>query len=184
MTEIKDIPQEKFQLVGDKNLSHDIKLDTKPRSYLHDAFSRFCKNKGSVVAACVIIVLVLFAIIAPLCTPYTVAYEDITFKYALPKLHLFEHTNFWDGCEEKNDSRANFIYFYAMSTELIGTEAEDSAHYAIKNLKYEETDFTFIDWIHISNKDVITNKFLLRNTNRYKLIKTKRVVKCFIPHFA
>ena len=62
---IPNISADKFTLVGSDRLSHDVKFDTKPRSYIHDAFLRFCKNKGSVVAAIVIILLVLFAIIAP-----------------------------------------------------------------------------------------------------------------------
>ncbi len=136
MTEIKDIPQEKFQLVGDKNLSHDVKLDTKPHSYLYDAFKRFCKNKGSVVAACVIAFLVLFAVIAPWFTPYSVAYDDSTFKFALPKSHLFENTNFWDGCQEKDEGYSNFIYYYAMGSELENAKEGNGGHYAIKNQEY------------------------------------------------
>ncbi len=140
MENIKEIPQEKFAFVGDKNLSHDVKLDTKPRSYLRDAFSRFCKNKGSVVAAIVIIVLVLFAIITPWCTPYDVSTEDINFAFALPKLHMFENTNFWDGCREKTDGFNNFIYYYAMSTELNNAKEGNGGHNAIKNEQYEVTD--------------------------------------------
>ena len=140
MENIKEIPQEKFTFVGDRNFSHDIKLDTKPHSYLHDAFSRFCKNKGSVVAACVIIVLVLFAIITPWCTQYKVSDEDINFGFALPKLHLFENTDFWDGCEAKTKGKTDFIYEYAIGAELIGTASESSAHYVIKNQQYTMTD--------------------------------------------
>ena len=44
---------------------HDMKFDTKPIGYMRDAFRRFCKNKGSVVAACIILILILFAIFAP-----------------------------------------------------------------------------------------------------------------------
>lgn len=134
---IPNISAEKFRLVGDKRLSHDVKLETKPHSYMYDAFLRFSKNKGSVVAAIVIIILVLFAIIAPWCTPYNVAYEDIRFAFALPKSHLFENTNFWDGCQSKTDSYANFIYYYAMGAELENAEEGNGGHYAIKNQKYE-----------------------------------------------
>ena len=98
---IPNIPSEKFKLVGSQNALHDKKFETKARSYMADAFSRFCRNKGSVVAAIVIIILVLFAIIVPFFTPYTVAYEDVDFANALPKCHLFENTDFWDGCENK-----------------------------------------------------------------------------------
>ena len=43
-----NIPKEKFQFVKQNDTSHDKKLDTKPVSYLKDAFSRFKKNKASI----------------------------------------------------------------------------------------------------------------------------------------
>lgn len=134
------IPKAKFQLVGTERLAHDEKFETKPHSYMYDAFMRFCKNKGSVVAAIIIVVLVLFAIITPLFTPYNVAYEDTYFRFTLPKNKLFENTNFWDGCSVKTGNHKNLIYYYAMGQELAGTEAESSAHNALKNQVYEEID--------------------------------------------
>ena len=70
MEQIKTIPKEKFSFVSGGDKVHDKKLDTKPVGYFTDAFRRFCKNKGSVVGAVIILVLILFAIIAPFCTPY------------------------------------------------------------------------------------------------------------------
>lgn len=127
------IPAEKFRFVENKDNAHDKKLETKPHSYAYDAFLRFCKNKGSVVAAVIIILLVLFAIIAPFCTPYTVAYYDNIFAGTLPKCSLFANTNFWDGCSYNTEGYLNYSYYYWMGQELIGTEAESSAHFAIKN---------------------------------------------------
>ena len=141
MAEINNIPNvsaEKFRFVGERQLTHDIKLDTKPHSYLHDAFLRFCKNKGAIVAAIVIILLVLFAIRATFCTPYGVTDEDTHFGYVLPKSRLFANTNFWDGCIEKIEDYQNFIYNYAIGTELENAvEGSGSAHSVIKNQKYE-----------------------------------------------
>lgn len=54
-TAYTNIPKEKFEFADARDISHDKKLETKPRSYMRDAFSRFCKNKGSVVGACVIL---------------------------------------------------------------------------------------------------------------------------------
>ncbi len=66
------IPKEKFEFANEGKLLHDEKLKTKSRSYLADAFRRFKKNKSSVVAACIIAFLVLFAIFAPVISPYSV----------------------------------------------------------------------------------------------------------------
>lgn len=137
---IQNIPAEKFRLVGGERLAHDVKLDTKPHSYAYDAFLRFCKNKGSVVAAIVIILLVLFAIIAPWCTPYTVKYYDGTYLGTLPKAKLFANTNFWDGCSYVEDNYLNFSCYYWMGEELQDAKEGNGGHYAIKYQQYEKLE--------------------------------------------
>lgn len=146
-TDINNIPAEKFKLVGDRNLSHDVKLETKSRSYFYDAFLRFCKNKGSVVAAVVIIILVLFAILVPFFTEYTVSYNDNTYAYALPKSKLFQNTNFWDGCSLKTgENKQNFIYYYSIGSELENALEGTKGYNAIKNQEYtleEDGSYTY-----------------------------------------
>ena len=63
-----------FHSMGDK--IHDTKLETRPMSYFKDALHRFAKNKASIAAAVIIGILILFAIIGPMCTPYKVVDED------------------------------------------------------------------------------------------------------------
>lgn len=128
MEQIKSIPAEKFQFVNASDLSHEKKLVTKPRSYMRDALSRFCKNKGSIVGAIVIVFLLLYALIAPLCTPYTVSYNDTYLIKTLPKCEWFAGTTFWDGCEEKSLNRETFMYYYYMG--------EETGHNAVKNQEY------------------------------------------------
>lgn len=70
------IPPEKFQFVQRDAAIHDQKLETKARSYLADAFLRFKKNKSSLVAAIVIAVLLLFSVVSPIISPYTVNDKD------------------------------------------------------------------------------------------------------------
>ena len=67
MEELKHIPKEKFEFADRSDISHDKKFDTKPIGYFKDAWLRFCKNKASVVAAVIIIVIILYALITPLC---------------------------------------------------------------------------------------------------------------------
>ncbi len=125
---IPEVSAEKFKFVGGENASHDVKFDTKARSFFADAFSRFCKNKGSVVGACVIAVLVLYAVFGSIFAPYPVSHKDTYFNSALPKCELFANTDFWDGCEEKTLGRALFEYYYYMGAE--------TGHNAVKNQKY------------------------------------------------
>lgn len=127
-----DISAEQFQFVDKQDLTHEKTLETKPRSYLADAFSRFCKNKGSIVGACVILVLVLYAILGTAFSQYSVSHRDTYFRYALPKSELFANTNFWDGCQKKTLSAATFYYYYYMG--------EETGHYAVKNQKYTIDD--------------------------------------------
>ena len=56
-----NITPESFEFVQLNSNIHDVKLDSKPVSYLKDAMRRFAKNKGSVVAACIILLLILMA---------------------------------------------------------------------------------------------------------------------------
>ena len=132
MNKYDNIPVEKFQFAKRVDIHHDSKFSTKPVSYFQGAFKRFCKNKGAVVAAVVIAILVLFAIIAPMCTPYTPAYVDPLYASVRPKNNLFVNTNFWDGCRVKETGYAGVMRDYALGLE-IGKEV-------IKNGEYEVSE--------------------------------------------
>ncbi len=127
-----NIPKEKFQFAQKSDISHDKKLETKPVGYFQDAFRRFCKNKGAVVGGIVILFLLLFAIIGPFCTPYSVAYYDTTFSTIEPKNKLFENTNFWDGCREKQTGFTTYFEDYAIGLE--------TGNPVIKNGEYTVSD--------------------------------------------
>ncbi len=126
-----NIPPEKFEF-AQSDLSHDKKPETKPIGYFKDAMLRFSKNKGAIVAAVIIAIALLFAIIVPFCTQYTVEYSDYYFTYTRPKCEWFADTNFWDGCDEKLVDLKTFTYYYAMGQE--------TGHNAIKNQEYTVDD--------------------------------------------
>ena len=63
-----NIPKEKFEFANKDQKLTDKKFDTKPIGYFKDAFIRFCKNKASVVAAIIIIIVILYAFIVPIFT--------------------------------------------------------------------------------------------------------------------
>lgn len=75
------IPAEKFEFAQLGENLHDEKLKTKSRGYFADAFLRFKKNKSSVVAACIIGILVLFAIVSPILSPYSVYDQASDYGY-------------------------------------------------------------------------------------------------------
>ena len=70
------IPAEKFQFIQLDTNIHDKKLETKSRGYFADAFLRFKKNKSSLVAAVIILFLLLFALVSPIISPYTIDDKD------------------------------------------------------------------------------------------------------------
>ena len=74
--EFEHISQEKYQFVQLDAHLHDTKLETKARSYFADAMLRFSKNKSSVIAAWILLFLLLFAVLSPLVSPYTVDDKD------------------------------------------------------------------------------------------------------------
>ena len=122
------ISSEKFVFHSAGENLHDTKLETKPISYFRDALNRFAKNKASIVATVIILLLVVFAIFAPIFSPYTVAYEDVNYAFAIPKNKLFYDLGipFWDGGQEKEVSEATYQQYRAIEQEtgrtLIMTE--------------------------------------------------------------
>ena len=114
------ISKEKFVFHTHGERLHDTKLETKPVSYFRDAFNRFAKNKASILATFIIGILVLFAIIAPFCTPYEVAYEDANYAFALPRNELFYELglNFWDGGKEIEVNKLTYDRYLAIEQEI------------------------------------------------------------------
>ena len=120
--EYTNIPKEKFRFADPERRMVDKKFDTKQMSYSKDVFVRFCKNKSSVIAAIIILLLVLFAIFVPMfCeTQYSLSLTDNTYleyKYYLPKAELFENSGFWDGGKDKQINRIDYLKLLALSQE-------------------------------------------------------------------
>ncbi len=129
---INDIPAEKFQFATKSDLYHDSKFETKPVTYFQGAFRRFSKNKGAVVGGIVIAMLVLFAIVAPLFTPFKPAYYDMSYAYVTPKNNLFVNAgiDFWDGCKEKNTNYVGYLKDKALAAET-GREIIKNGEYTV-----------------------------------------------------
>lgn len=128
------ISSEKFVFRSTGENLHDTKLETKPVTYFRDALNRFARNKASIVATVIIAFLVLFAIIGPFCTPYTVAYEDASYAYVLPRNKMFRELGipFWDGGQNKEVNKATYEQYRAIQEEtrreVIMTEPEITLH--------------------------------------------------------
>ena len=158
--DINSIPAEKFKLANTGEYLRDVKLDTKPVGYFRDAFRRFCKNKASVVAAVIILVLFLFAIFVPIFSPYSVSYRDGRYTKAHPKSHLATALglDFWDGCSKEDYTQTIFEMYYAINQE--------TGHEAVKNGEYENYEsITTTD----TGEQRTTQKYLFRLDSVFKV---------------
>ena len=120
------IPMEKFKFANKAEKVSDKKFETKPVSYAKDVWTRFCKNKSSVVAACIILFLLLFSIFTPIIasTAYTDALTDTTYlQYTtlLPKNKLLAPLGIWDGCKDVTLNKNDYYYWKAIEEETGAT---------------------------------------------------------------
>ncbi|MBQ8552288.1 MAG: ABC transporter permease [Clostridia bacterium] len=75
----ENIPREKFTVIGIGKQEVTEALSVGGRGYFFDALSRFRKNKSSVIAAYIILFLVLYAILAPMLSPYKITDKDTVY---------------------------------------------------------------------------------------------------------
>ena len=162
------IPAEMFTPVNKDKVLNDQKFDTKPVGYLTDAWRRFKKNKGAVVASLIILVMVLFAIIAPYCSNYELDEANGRYKHARPKVSFMDGsgTGFWDGTYVKDQPYQDYVNNVGIA---IGTmydeigdvynweDAENSKYNPIKKVlnSYSQT-------LTLQGKEVVEDRFEYR----------------------
>lgn len=118
MEDLKNIPKEKFEFADRGDISHDKKFDTKPIGYFKDAWLRFCKNKASVVAAVIIVIIILYALITPLCG--IPEFMDTYYARMAPRNIALSSIGIAQGGATNDYNERYMIYHYA-----IGVGAED-----------------------------------------------------------
>lgn len=116
----KNIPAEKFRFTNNRS-SSDEKFKTKQIGYFEDAWHRFRKNKSSIVASVIILVLVIYAIVVPFfCeTTYSKSLTDttyLTYTKLLPKTKHLQWLG-WDGCHKVQLTENNLNYYRAIEEE-------------------------------------------------------------------
>lgn len=77
------ISKDKFKLIQSEGMIHDSKMQTKPIGFLKDVMIRFSKNKASVCAAVVILIITALAIFGPGMNDYTYN-EQFTDRINMP----------------------------------------------------------------------------------------------------
>jgi oligopeptide transport system permease protein len=82
---------------------------------------RFARNKASVVCFCIIVVLALYAIIAPIVSNYGGDEYDGYYSYCLPRNELFVSLglNFWDGSSKQSMNQQTYDYYSAIPGAIV-----------------------------------------------------------------
>lgn len=142
----KNIAPEKFRFVQQDTKLGDKKFESKPVSYLMDAWRRFCKNKSSIVGMIIIIILLLFSLVAPFLTNYTVRDLDGHYADVLPKISTNAKGGIWDGTKKYENGTAVYQRLMAIGVES-GRNAvvETYGHY------------DFVSTSKVNGQDVTTN---------------------------
>lgn len=116
-----NIPQEQFEFVNHGERISDKKFEDKPIGYFKDAWIRFRKNKASIVAAIIILLIVLFAFAAPLLTTnFTDTFMDVFYAKKPPRNLTLMNIGIADGGTDRDFSDKGLIKAIG-----IGMAAED-----------------------------------------------------------
>ena len=122
-TNYNHISKEKFTFVNEGERLSDQKFDDKPIGYFKDAWNRFRKSKAAVVATVIIVLIILYAFLAP----FLITSHDSTFMvnmYAKKPGRIENLTNLemFDGGVNRDFSEKGLVKAFA-----IGYAAEDWA---------------------------------------------------------
>ena len=114
-----DLSPEMFEFAQRDKDIHDEKIQTKAIGYFKDAWLRFTKNKSAVVAFCLIIILVLFAIFVPFFSHYDVTFREGLYATLLPRNELFINMGlpFWDGASDSTENQNGYDYLRSIGIE-------------------------------------------------------------------
>ncbi len=111
----ESIPGEKFEFANHGERISDKKFDDKPIGYFKDAWMRFCRNKASIVAALIIVVIVLFALLTPLLTfRFDAKFMDTYYQKMGPRNLTLNKIGLADGGTDRKYTEKGLIAVYAV----------------------------------------------------------------------
>ena len=109
------IPQEMFEFANHGERITDKKFDDKPIGYFRDAWIRFCRNKASIIAAIIIVIIVLFAFLTPLLNfRYDATFMDTYYQKMGPRNLTLAQIGVADGSTSRKFTEKGLIAMYAI----------------------------------------------------------------------
>ena len=121
MEEKQIIQDELFTFAHEEN-EKLIDKTYKTSSYAKDVWSHFCKNKGAVIGAIIILIIIVMAIIGPYLNEHT--YKSIIIEHAslVPRIPFLEKLGIFDGMYKGMDQYAakgfsDIYYWFGTDTQ-------------------------------------------------------------------
>ena len=163
---MEEIEKESFVFVKNNPTVSATNEKSAPQiGYFRDAWNRFQRNRSSLVALCVLGLLILFCILAPLLTPYTLTDKDSVYSSRRPYLRVFDGSGFWDGgrVNEFTESNRDYLNGIAVETglnpiiktvksyERVGSGGKTSRIYRLRVDSYKEVGV--VNGISLSKAD-------------------------------
>ncbi len=107
--EIRNLSPDMFEFVNMNERLTDVKFDDKPIGYFKDAWLRFRKNKASVVAVCIILLIFIFSFTAPLFTSNSNTFMDAFYAKKGPYVYGHDGAGMFDGGANRDFSEVGLI---------------------------------------------------------------------------
>ena len=132
------IPKEKFAFVNEGERLTDTKFEDKPIGYFKDAWIRFRKSKASVVATVIIIMIILYAFLAPLLiTSHESTFMVNMYAKKPARIEAIRAAGFFDGGVDRDFSEKSLIKSLAVGFGAENWDGEGATYEEAINSEYQ-----------------------------------------------
>ena len=132
------IPKEKFAFVNEGERLSDTKFEDKPIGYFKDAWIRFRKSKASVVATVIIILIILYAFLAPvLITSHENTFMVNLYAKKPARIEALRAPGFMDGGMDRDFSEKGLIKAVAVGYGAENWDGEGATLEEALNSEYQ-----------------------------------------------
>jgi len=143
-TNMEHISQDQFRFVQMDERIHDRQIETKPIGFFQDAMLRFSQNRGSVICGIILLILILYAIFAPIFSGYGISEKNGYYRYVLPRFSSSIDLGFWNGCTDESVNQASYDYYSGIPGAIRKENGTTTALVANKEVKmYDITVDTY-----------------------------------------
>ena len=105
----EDIPKEKFAYVQADRKLYDETFKTESISFFQDVFHRFCKNRASIAAFIIILLIAFMAVIGPSMNSYCYREQNVDLTNMPPRIPALSWMSVFDGSSVLKNRRAEYL---------------------------------------------------------------------------